>query len=70
MTRLGCQWDWQPIAALPSPVAEIKRGWGQHALPRMNPGHDAECPAKWAGSIRRVEKKALRNPVCIGYDCK
>jgi hypothetical protein len=22
MTRLGCQWDRQPIAALPSPVAE------------------------------------------------
>jgi hypothetical protein len=22
MTRRGCQWGWQPIAALPSPVAE------------------------------------------------
>jgi hypothetical protein len=22
MTRLGCQWDRQPIAALPFPVAE------------------------------------------------
>jgi hypothetical protein len=24
MTRLGCQWDRQPIAALPSPVAEAE----------------------------------------------
>ena len=22
MTRLGCQWEWQPVAALPIPVAE------------------------------------------------
>jgi len=24
MTRRGCQWEWQPIAALPSPVAELR----------------------------------------------
>jgi len=26
MTRLGCQWDRQPIAALPFPVAEALPG--------------------------------------------
>ena len=24
MTRRGCQLEWQPIAALPSPVAELR----------------------------------------------
>jgi hypothetical protein len=26
MTRLGCQWNRQPIAALPLPVAEKRKG--------------------------------------------